>query len=148
MPNGRVEAIWIKRARRGKMDPVDRANVVAGRGLEGNAGFSRFRQVTLIEREAWEEMMRELDATIDPSARRANIMVSTCALQGTRGRLLAIGDVIRLRVLGETRPCERMDEAHPGLRSAMQSDWRGGVYAQVLEGGTLSIGDEVRWVEG
>jgi MOSC domain-containing protein YiiM len=141
----RVEAIWIKRARRGVMDPVARAMAIEGRGLEGNTGLSRFRQVTLIEREAWEAMMQELAAAIDPSARRANIMVSGCSLRETRGRVLAIGQV-RLRVMGETKPCERMDEALPGLRDVMQRDWRGGVFAQVLEGGAIAVGDDVHFL--
>ena len=142
----RIEALWIKRARRGVMDPVDSAIAVAGKGLAGNAGFSRFRQVTLIEREAWEACMRETGGNVPPSARRANVMVSGLLLAGTRGRMLAIGDV-RLRVRGETRPCERMDEALPGLRAVMEREWRGGVFAQVEVGGELRVGDEARWVE-
>jgi MOSC domain-containing protein YiiM len=141
-----ITALWIKRARRGVMDAVDAATAIAGRGFEGNAGFSRFRQVTLIEHEAWDAMMRELGADVSPAARRANVMVTGFPLARSRGRLIAIGDV-RLRVRGETRPCERMDEAFPGLRAAMDPDWRGGVFAQVEVGGRVQVGDEVRWVD-
>jgi MOSC domain-containing protein YiiM len=38
-----------------------------------------------------------------------------------------------------------MDEAAPGLQAALQPDWRGGVFAQVLEGGIVCIGDSVTW---
>jgi MOSC domain-containing protein YiiM len=140
----RLEAIWLKRAHRGPMDPVPAAQAVAGQGLAGSVGRSRFRQVTLIERETWARLMRELGADVHPSARRANLMVSGCTLAGSRGRVLRVGPV-RLKILGETRPCERMDEAFPGLQAAMRPDWGGGVYAQVLDDGELRVGDPVAW---
>ena len=47
---GRIEAIWLKRTRRGPMDPVASAELVPGRGLRGNADQGGRRQVTLVER--------------------------------------------------------------------------------------------------
>ena len=141
---GRLEAIWIKRAHRGPMDPAAEALLEAGRGLVGNADQGRRRQVTLIEREVWARLMAQLSGDLSPSARRANLMVSGCALARSRGCLLRVG-ACRLRVLGETRPCERMDEALAGLQEAMRSEWAGGVFAEVLDDGQIAVGDEVRW---
>jgi MOSC domain-containing protein YiiM len=141
---GRLEAIWLKRAHRGAMDPVARATLVAGRGLLGNADQGRRRQVTLIEREVWDSLMAQLGGGLDPSARRANLMLSGCRLSGQRRRVLRIGPC-RIRVLGETRPCERMDEALPGLRQAMGLAWGGGSFGEVLDDGEIAVGAEVGW---
>ncbi len=68
---GKLEAIWLKRARGGPMDPVDEAFAVEGRGLRGGADFGRDRQVTLIEREVFERLKAELDDSVTPVMRRS-----------------------------------------------------------------------------
>ena len=81
---GRLDGIFVKRAHRGPMDPVDEAQLEAGRGLIGNVDRSRRRQVTLLEREVWDRLMAELVGDVDPSARRANLLVSGIASRTTR----------------------------------------------------------------
>jgi MOSC domain-containing protein YiiM len=142
----RVEAIWIKRARRGPMDPAERATAVAGQGLEGDANYGRSRrQVTIIEKEVFDRIGEVLPGA-RPLMRRANFMVSGVQLRDTRDRVLSLGDV-RVHVQGETRPCERMDEQCPGLTGALAEDWNGGVYGIVLDAGEIRVGDPVS-VEG
>jgi MOSC domain-containing protein YiiM len=143
---GRLEAIWLKRAHRGPMDPVDRVLAESGTGLVGSARSGRYRQVTIIERERWDELIDEMRMDIDPATRRANLMISGARLENSRGRVLRLGSV-RLLIGGETKPCERMEEAVPGLQHAMRRDWRGGAYAQVLSDGEVGIGDRVSWEE-
>ena len=141
---GRLDRIWIKRFHRGPMDPVERAELRAGRGLTGNANQGGRRQVTLIARGRWDHVKEALADDVDPALRRANVLVSGIDLAHTRGRVLRLG-ACRLRINGETRPCERMDEAWPGLRAALGIEWRGGVYAEVLDDGEIVIGDPVGW---
>lgn len=142
--SGRVEALWSKRAHRGPMDPVSEATLIAGQGMEGSVGRSRRRQVTVLSREAWNAAVATIDDDPGPGARRANILISGIDLARTRGCVLLVGQC-HLTIGGELTPCERMDEAAPGLRAALTPDWRGGVFAQVLRGGIVRIGDRVRW---
>ncbi len=143
---GRLEAIWIKRAHRGVMDPVDGARLVLDRGISGNADQGGRRQVTLIEKEVWELAMTQLGATLDPSTRRANLMVSGAALRDSRGRVLRIGRC-HLRIMGETKPCNIMEEALAGLRATLYPEWGGGAFAEVLVEGEIHVGDEVEFAE-
>jgi len=143
---GKLQGIWMKRARRGPMDPVDSGLLDAGNGLRGSANYGGRRQVTIISAERWSEMMAVLGADLDPAARRANLLVSGLELAETRDRILRVG-VCRVQIGGETRPCERMEEACPGLQDVMRSRWGGGVWAQVLEGGPIHVGDDVVWID-
>ena len=141
---GRLEAIWIKRAHRGPMDSVQEGRLIDARGLAGNVDRSQRRQVTLLERETWDRVMNELNADLDPSARRANLLIAGIPLENTRGRILRVGDA-RLVIGGETTPCERMEAALPGLQAALRPAWGGGAFAQVLMGATIRVGDAVAW---
>jgi MOSC domain-containing protein YiiM len=138
-----LEQIWIKRGKLGPMDPVDSARTVAGSGLVGNANRRGRRQVTLLTREHWTAITTHLPSP-DPVVRRANLLLTGIDLNASRGKTLRIGRV-RVRILGETRPCERMDEAVPGLRTALSVPWGGGAFGEVLDDGAIAIGDGVDW---
>jgi MOSC domain-containing protein YiiM len=143
---GKLEAIWIKRVRRGRMDPAVSAVLVAGKGMVGNANQGGRRQITIIEQEVWSERTASVGARLDPSARRANLMISGLSLLKARGKTLRIGQCV-LEIAGETKPCERMEEAATGLRAAMYPDWGGGAFAMVVKGGTISVGDDVEFFD-
>jgi MOSC domain-containing protein YiiM len=138
--SGEIVNIWIKRAHRGVMDPVSEAQLIAGRGLVGNADQGRRRQITIIDEAAWRDAAAETGFDVDPSKRRANVMLRGIALAESRGQLLRLGGCL-VRILGETRPCERMEEAQPGLQKALGTGWRAGVFGEIVEGGPIRVGD-------
>jgi MOSC domain-containing protein YiiM len=143
MTTGRLVAIFIKRAHGGPMDPTDAA-VVDERGLIGNADRGGFRAITLMSEERWVELMQEVGAALGPETRRANLVVSGIDLQNTRGRTLRIGGCA-VRIGGQTRPCELMEESASGLQEAMRRRWGGGAYATVISPGHIRIGDPITW---
>ena len=143
---GTLERIWLKRGKGGPMDVVETAVLEVDRGLRGNAHRGGMRQVTIISQARWAELMDALGADLSPAARRANLMVSGIDLENSRGRVLRVGDA-RLKINGETRPCEQMEEAHAGLQALMRERWGGGAFAEVLDGGEIRVGDAVEWEE-
>jgi MOSC domain-containing protein YiiM len=143
---GKIVSIWIKRAHRGPMDSVDEARLVPGQGVDGSADHGGKRQITIVDEAAWLDATREAGAEVDPSKRRANVLIRGLDLEGSGGRTLRLGDCV-IRVYGETKPCERMEEALPGLRQAMKPHWRGGVHGEIVEGSAIRVGDAVEWVD-
>lgn len=141
---GSVQGLWVKRAHRGPMDPRPSLELT-DEGVRESADRGRARQVTIIREEDFRTVEEELGRTVDRSFRRANVLVRGVELEGTRGRILRLGKC-RILIGGETVPCERMDEAVPGLREALRTSWRGGCYGRVLDGGSVHLGDEA-WLE-
>jgi len=141
-----LERIWIKRFHGGPMDPVKTAELRQGTGIVGNANQGGWRQVTIMATREWDQVVEALATPVDPSTRRANLLVSGIDLAQTRDKIIRVGNC-RLRVRGETRPCNLMDQAEPGLRDALASQWRGGVFAEVLDDGSIQTGDSVAWCE-
>ena len=141
---GEIAAIWIKRFHGGPMDRVKEAQLVAGRGIVGNANQGGRRQVTIIDEAAWSDALRDLGVDVDPSARRANVMLRGVDLENSRGKTLVLGEC-EIRIFTETRPCNLMDEAQQGLRKALDPHWRAGASGEIIVGGVIRVGDRVNW---
>lgn len=143
----RLLRIWLRPSTRTPPRPVERATAVAGVGLEGDHAHGGKRQVTLLSRESWADALAELGGgELDPSSRRANLLVEGVDLGATIGKRLRVG-AVELMVMGETRPCQLMDDARLGLRDALVPACRGGVFAQIVSGGEVATGDPVEVME-
>lgn len=133
---------------RGPIEEIARATITPELGVEGDCkgrfkpGGRNRRQVTLIERADWDAAMAQVGVDLPWSARRVNILVDGFDLPQVPGTVLRIGDV-RLMVMVECDPCQRMDALALGLRAALATDWRGGVCTRVLSGGDIAIGDAI-----
>jgi MOSC domain-containing protein YiiM len=126
------------------MEDATAARITVESGVNGDArGKPGRRQVTVISRDAWEAACSELGVTHLPwTTRRANLLVDGIDLRGKIGYDLRIGDAV-LTINGETRPCEVMERAYPGLKAALKPEWRGGVVCRVRQSGDIAVSCEV-----
>lgn len=128
---------------RGPLEELSEVCVTEDGGLElDRRGRVKGAQVTVLAREAWEAACAETGEPLAWIIRRANLYVEGIDLPREVGARLQIGDIV-LEVKQETDPCSRMEEARPGLRAALEPDWRGGVRCDVLTGGILTLGASV-----
>lgn len=146
---GRLEHIGIRPKRRGEVISLRQVSAIEQLGLEGDhRTFSRPlapspRQVTLIQAEHLQVIaaLLQQDGPIDPTLTRRNLVVSGINLLALKDRRFCIGNVV-FEGTGRCHPCSRMEEAlGPGGYNAMRG--HGGITAQILQGGRLSLGDAV-----
>jgi MOSC domain-containing protein YiiM len=153
---GRLEAIVLRPARDRPAQVVDRAEMIAGRGVAGDRSAADgrrgggARQVTLIQHEHLPLLSRWTGReAVDPALLRRNLVVSGLNLLAARSPFadrplwLAVGVDVLLTVTGPCDPCSRMETAlGSGGYNAMRG--HGGVTARVWRGGVVAVGDGVR----
>ncbi|MEM7106009.1 MAG: MOSC domain-containing protein [Bacteroidota bacterium] len=144
---GKVEWIGIRPERRANLSTVSEIKVTEEEGIIGDhyKADSKKRQVTLIQKENLQAVASVLGKpSLDPALTRRNILVSGINLNALREQVVQVGDVV-LEITGLCHPCSRMEENFgPGAYQAMRG--HGGLTARVLQGGTISIGSEVKWL--
>lgn len=147
---GLIAGIAIKKVSGAPIIVLTEAVVDEESGIIGDCKGSRSlklgkRQVTVLFGKKWRAACVEACALyIDWRVRRANLFVEGIeAGEEDIGKLLYVGNEVILEITGETRPCNRMNEAHPRLKEALLPDWRGGVTCRVVRGGEIKLDDEV-----
>jgi len=122
---------------------IREARAVAGQGLEGDRPREPTpdRQVTLIELEAIQAVERDYGVAIAPGQARRNIVTRGVPLNHLVGRQFRVGQAL-LRGIRLCEPCAHLaslthEKVLPGLIH------RGGLRAQILEGGLIRVGDAI-----
>lgn len=134
------------------MESRDAVEAIAGIGLDGDryaidAGkFSGSklgkRAITLIEREAIAAANESYGVGMDESETRRNVVVEGVPLNHLVGQDFLVGDV-RLRGYDLSEPCTWLEEV-TGKEARTAFVHRGGLRAEIVEGGPIRIGDSVR----
>ena len=133
-----VEAINIGAS--DSLGPVGSARAIAGRGLEGDRyffpdGADSGEALTLIEAEVLE------DVGLTGAQSRRQVVVRGVRVNDLVGKRFRIGDVECVGV-ELCEPCRHLQQlTRPGIIKDLIH--RGGLRADILSGGTISVGDKV-----
>ena len=142
---GVVEALLVAPRAEAPVARLPEATAVAGRGLEGDryergdGTFGSGRPGSALTLVAAEDLD---DLGVDAETARRNVVTRGVRLDALVGRRFAVGDVVcEGRRLCE--PCAPLDRLAGGgvLRALVH---RGGLRADIVQGGTLRPGDAVR----
>jgi len=150
--NGEVVSIQVAEKSGSPMIVVKQAIAVMGRGLEGDRCFRQGgtdsdssdpgRDVTLIESEAIEALERDLQIKLAAKDSRRNIVTRGVPLNHLVGRKFMVGDV-SLRGIRLCEPCSYLENLTiEGVKNGLVH--RGGLRAQILNSGTIRIGDRIK----
>ena len=149
---GRVESIHITGEAARAMTSVQEVQAIAGIGLEGDrysVGQGTYSHqpgawspVTLIEAEALEALKREMDLELSSGDARRNIVTRGVALNHYVDRDFWVGEV-RLFGVWLCEPCGHLARL-THRNAAIGLVHRGGLRADILDGGVLRVGDPVR----
>jgi MOSC domain-containing protein YiiM len=143
---GRVEGIFISPRKRLLPEPVDSVRALAGRGLEGNRYFFDGDAppgvaLTLIAAEAVEALEREHGISIEPRESRRNVVTRDVDVNALVGKTFRIGGV-ECRGVELCEPCTTLQAmTQPGIIKGLAH--RGGLNADILSDGEISVGDAV-----
>jgi MOSC domain-containing protein YiiM len=151
MFQGELLGIFVAAGQRSDIQARERIEAVPGRGLVGDRyylGIGTFsakkgpdREVTLIEAEALDGLAREYGITLKPGQARRNLLTRSVPLNHLVGQTFTIGGVV-LRGLRLCEPCDHLEGlTSRGVMAGLVH--RGGLRAQVIEGGTLEVGAKI-----
>ena len=147
MFQGQLAGIFIAERKGTDLQSVSRVEAVAGRGLTGDRYFAKEgtfsakdgpdREVTLIESEALAGLAREYQITLQPAQARRNLLTRAVPLNHLVGRTFAVGPVV-LRGIRLCEPCGHLEKLTcVGVIKGLMH--RGGLRAQILQGGILEV---------
>ena len=139
---GIVTWIGLRVARRGTVQPVEEAPVEVD-GLVGDHRARPGKRAVTIMQTEHVPVIAALagNAAVTPEALRRNVHVQGLNVLALREREFRLGTAL-LRGTGICAPCSRMTEAFgPGGYNAVRG--HGGITAEVLEPGTVRLGDRM-----
>ncbi len=140
---GEVMWIGVRPAKGEPMIVVDEVLADTRSGLMGDRynGNSGRRQVTLLQYEHLAVLESMLGKEIPPEVLRRNLLIKGVNLLALKNCKFKIGAAV-FQMTGLCHPCSKMEnKIGSGGYNAMRG--HGGINAQVLQGGLITVGDKV-----
>jgi uncharacterized protein YdeI (YjbR/CyaY-like superfamily) len=123
--------------------PLDSANLVAGRGIEGDRkGGNPKRNLNLMSFETLEALRKEGFSTLPGQMGEQIVIEGLDVGKLAEGDRLQIGAQAYVEVVNHRTGCERFEQIQG--KSPKLAAGRMGVMAKVLTGGTVAVGDPVK----
>lgn len=150
---GKVTGLFTCAAESQPMTARERVDAVAGSGLAGDryalgTGFysarplpGGARELTLIEQEALDAIAAETGVILTPVESRRNIVTTGIALKTLVGKRFTVGAVL-CEGVRDCPPCEHLEDL-TGKAVMAPMARRGGLRANILASGTITVGDEI-----
>ena len=152
---GRLDHIHICAKGSQDMTELREANLIAGKGIEGDRYFlgtgtysdkpAPDRQVTLIESETLEALSRDHNMDLTPVESRRNLTVTGVPLNHLVGKKFRVGEVVLYGGRLNT-PCQYLDDLL-GKKLFKLLLNRSGLNCEIVEGGVIRPGDTVSSME-
>jgi MOSC domain-containing protein YiiM len=137
--SGRVEGIFFGATEEGPLHAADEVQVATGAGIDGDR--HGHKDITLFEAEAIEHLRDEHGIELAPSEIRRNVMTRGVGLNALLGHRIRVGEVEAV-VTELCHPCSHLQKlTKPGVLKGLVN--RGGLNADVLNGGVIRVGDAV-----
>lgn len=143
-------AIFISERRAKPLMPITEARLIPERGIEGDryyhgaGSFSHWggsgRDITLIEQEVIDDVFEKHAVDLRAGQSRRNLVTSGVRLSELNGQFFRIGGVL-LHGARECAPCKHLERLVPGSFEALKG--RGGLRAEIIEEGTIRVGDAI-----
>lgn len=148
MFEGELVAIFTSGIKRTDLRSAPSAQAIAGRGIDGDrycrqdGAGTPAQEITLIESEAIDALVRECDLPLQPAQARRNLLTRGVPLNHLVGREFLVGDVL-LRGIRLCEPCDHLEGmTRNGVKAGLCH--RGGLRAEIVRGGKLRPGDVIR----
>jgi MOSC domain-containing protein YiiM len=141
-----VENIHVTAREAQPVEAVERVNVVAGKGIEGDRKFGDHEpgsghDLTLIPAESLETLAEEAGIQLSPGESRRQVTTRGIDVNALVGRRFTVGSVEAVGI-ELCEPCNHLEKlTQPGVMRGLVH--RAGINADVVRSGEISVGDPV-----